>query len=32
MSERAVAELIVHLDRITHGKGFVVGLTPTALH
>ena len=28
MSERAVAELIVHLGRITHGNGFVVGLTP----
>ena len=29
MSERAVAELIVHLGRIARSDGFVSGLTPT---
>ena len=28
MSERATAELIVHLGRIAQGDGFVAGLTP----
>ena len=28
MSERAVAELIVHLGRMAHGDGVVCGLTP----
>jgi DNA-binding MarR family transcriptional regulator len=28
MSERAIAELIVHLGRVAHGDGFVAGLTP----
>lgn len=28
MSERAIAELIVHLGRVAQGDGFVAGLTP----